>query len=234
MARRANGNDGGFGNGGSARGGGGEGWGRHAWTAALFALAALVCLLWVRSRTTFDAFVLFVGGEGRAEVLGSAEGRVYVVLTNVAFGRERAWTALCAPGVDVGEMIANDVDPARLQIYPPPDPAKVAAGGSPFGDGYLGFAFASSQSAVVSAVPRSQLVYVMLPHWSVAVPLLAWAAWRAFGPAAERHRRLRKGQCLNCGYDLRASEGRCPECGVGIEKPAPESGPVTSAATAQP
>ena len=54
-------------------------------------------------------------------------------------------------------------------------------------------------------------------------PLLAvcgiWLALRlrtAYARLRHGHqRRLYKaGRCLNCGYDLRESPGRCPECGA--------------------
>ena len=45
--------------------------------------------------------------------------------------------------------------------------------------------------------------------WLVRVPRGLWLA---------RHRR-RAGLCVECGYDLRATPGRCPECGSGTHTP---------------
>ena len=193
---------------------------RHLFTALLIVAAALVCALWVRSRENVDVLAVFVTGDARAQVLASRGGRVCVALTNLRFGRDSAWTARRHSGGETDaattEIVENDIDVARLQIYPPPDPAKVAAGGSPFGDGYLGFTFATSQSSVIHGLPDSKLAYAIVPHWAVALPLLGWATWRLLGPAAERQRRQKRGQCVACGYDLRASSGRCPECGAEI------------------
>jgi hypothetical protein len=54
---------------------------------------------------------------------------------------------------------------------------------------------------------------IICPTWAViAVLLLPMGLWAGIG---WRQRRVKAGYCANCGYDLRASPERCPECGRG-------------------
>ena len=54
---------------------------------------------------------------------------------------------------------------------------------------------------------------LLVPHWFVAtLTAVSPAAW--LWAHVRRRRRIVRGLCPACGYDLRASPARCPECGT--------------------
>lgn len=88
-------------------------------------------------------------------------------------------------------------------IRPPPVPAAQPTG------------ILTTPPIVISALPGLSQAY-----WQAVFPL--WAPVATFGtfflvvwgiPRLRRRRWRRTGRCGGCGYDLRASKDRCPECG---------------------
>ncbi len=59
---------------------------------------------------------------------------------------------------------------------------------------------------------------VVLPFWPL-VMLFCSTLWLAWMPLHRRRKRKKLGLCLKCGYDLRGSKDRCPECGTSIGEP---------------
>jgi hypothetical protein len=58
--------------------------------------------------------------------------------------------------------------------------------------------------------------FLMFPFWSVVLitSVLPAHRLRALRRDLLRRRHTASGVCPRCGYDLRASPGRCPECGI--------------------
>jgi hypothetical protein len=76
--------------------------------------------------------------------------------------------------------------------------------------------------------PDGAVVYwiLIVPHWWIAIFAgilpLCWISAFLLRRARKRLRCRKPGCCPTCGYDLRATPERCPECGWTGEKPASE------------
>ena len=93
-----------------------------------------------------------------------------------------------------------------------------------FARGYLHY---SSRNEEVSHVSGSRSLHyvvsqqIILPCWLLLtvlgiIPVIA--ATRAIQAGQRRRSRFALDYCIKCGYDLRGSAERCPECGTSIVK----------------
>ena len=161
--------------------------------AASLLICAATCALWLRSHAVADEVTLLVNGRGY--YLESTAGTLTYFAANTPVSRQgRVWAHARSayPALRRADMDAID---RRIA-------AREHTG---FRVANLAFRYAPPR------VPegRGPTVAVMAPMWlfaaPFAVPPMLWlrARRRSKGP----------GQCPACGYDLRASPDRCPECG---------------------
>ena len=95
---------------------------------------------------------------------------------------------------------------------------------------FLGFRFEGGKPWIVQTVDGHALKgYISDLHVPIWFPLtitgIAPLVWAAGAPGRRRQLRRRKlGLCPACGYDMRATPDRCPECGT----PIPQKTEVTA------
>jgi hypothetical protein len=153
-------------------------------SAVSLLLSLGVCGLWVRSYAVADTFVSARSGGI------SLKGRVAVLRGYGAF-----------PDSDSADRGHAEYNPDQLN-----HDVAIAFSGSR--EWALGDFFSFRRRIQ----PGGGQAIIVVPHWVVAaLAAILPALW------AVRHYRRRgwgRGRCPSCGYDLRATPDRCPECGA--------------------
>ena len=153
-------------------------------------LCVATCALWVRSYFCSD-FVSGPWGKGEvaAETFRGSIG-VLVLETDLFLPDGRHVTRERRPAAELGG--------ATLTTFPTHSY-------------WAGFAFTDTPA------PFGRISFLAAPFWFLApASLFPAAAWSIFRLGRRRRERRQRGLCPVCGYDLRATLDRCPECGTAV------------------
>jgi hypothetical protein len=160
-------------------------------------LAAGAAVLWVRAQVAMDRVV--INSTRNYVELNGRRGGLWVLWIREPRGG-RLWVSFDHQGLPPHPLI---VRPQRTWHH-------------------FGFLFHRATRGVGN--PGSTHLWITVPFWFIAA--CASAPSVAFLGRATARARSRPGHCRGCGYDLRASPGRCPECGERAPSPTLPAAPV--------
>jgi hypothetical protein len=155
-------------------------------------LLVTVLVLWVRSPWRAD-LLMFYTPAGHLTGIASDETGFLLAATDVPFGERFALSADVLTGTR--EQLTDGIR----------DPLFKSASERRH---LLGFHWARGTFGTTGW----KFSALIVPYWAVAI-LLAVLPLIAARRVVVGWRRTRRGQCVRCGYDLRATPDRCPECG---------------------
>lgn len=172
----------------------------HRWIRRTGLLLSLLlslawCLLWIRSYQTCD----YIHRRGRQNFhLDSTRGTVGLVAIYLS-------TPPAARQPEIAFGVRYRSEPAYTPIEGPPPPGTTRH--------WEGFGFSFSSAIPINGGVGAPEWRAVAPHWSLVALSAMPGAVLAFGMLQRRRRCRVDGHCAGCGYDLRASVDRCPECG---------------------
>jgi hypothetical protein len=189
---------------------------------ALVLTSLLLCVtsvgFWVRSYRYHDDYRVLVRDAGRVVDVTSLYGGLQVAKIENVYNRDGAWGWTWDQGWVTSELKGSGSNSFR----PGKDWQLGDGAGTERNDQWLGFRLLTGHYGTSASTP----------FWSIRVPLgflsLCFAILPAYWMMGRMMRRKRRpGRCIKCGYDLRATPDRCPECGtVPTAQPARPGGAV--------
>jgi uncharacterized OB-fold protein len=68
------------------------------------------------------------------------------------------------------------------------------------------------------------MTWLAIIFWTIWIAAMAWCAMVVarllrYWKQRDRYDLWLQGRCLECGYDVRATQARCPECGTRLPAP---------------